>query len=77
MEPGTWNEINAQGTPIGKVLPALAPDCVFHEEGCLVIESDKYSFLVVSPDGSIRDKDGIVKFAVELKCPVPGKTISV
>ena len=73
MKYGVENEINATGTLASKILPILAPSSVLHEEGYYTITcADNPNFLVVSPDGSCRENDK-VKYAVEIKCPVPGK----
>lgn len=73
MAHGTNNEINAVATLVGKILPVMCPGQNFYEEGFVEIESKTTkSFMIVSPDGSIRpnDKFDLTTFAVELKCPV-------
>jgi len=73
MEFGTLNEIDALATLTAKVLPFLFPDLDYFEEGCQkVCEGTFESFLVVSPDGSLRDKNtGDIKFMYENKCKSP------
>ncbi|XP_045199092.2 uncharacterized protein LOC123553445 [Mercenaria mercenaria] len=71
MEYGTKNEINATATLIGKILPVYEPQLVYQEEGCITFDENNSPFLVVSPDGSLKDKvAGETKMAVEFKCPV-------
>ena len=69
---GTDNEINAVATTVGKILPSLFPDEDFVEEGCEIMKLAEKTFMVVSPDGSLRNDQHTVK-AIEIKCPLPGK----
>jgi hypothetical protein len=77
MQHGTENEVHALGTLVGKILPVIEPTCKFHEEGCYVLQAKDKPFMAVSPDGSVRKPDGEVRYAVELKCPLPGKKFQV
>ena len=73
MAYGTENEINAAATVLGKVIPMLCPGQKMYEEGCIEIDSkNAKSFMIVSPDGSVRSADGeeSTTMAIELKCPV-------
>lgn len=73
MKHGIENEINALGTIVSRVLPVFAPFLKFHEEGYYKMDyNENESFLIVSPDGSCREQNS-VKYAIEIKCPVPGK----
>ena len=72
MKHGTDNELNAVATLVSKILPALWPNVSFHEEGCTSFNENGKIFMVVSPDGSCWE-DGETRFAIEIKCPVPGK----
>ena len=72
MNHGTVNEINAVATAVGKIIPVLAPNLMFCEEGCskLPFQDDK-SFMIVSPDGSLRRSCDMAttEIAIEIKCP--------
>ena len=73
MEHGVINEINAVATVVGKIIPVVEPTLKFCEEGCVPIEqSDGSVFMVVSPDGSLRQDSSLdtTEVAVEIKCPV-------
>jgi hypothetical protein len=73
LKHGTENEVNATATLVGRVLPILYPDKVVHEEGYVEYGLFKEKpFMIISPDGSIKDSvDGSSTIAaVELKCPV-------
>ena len=73
MRHGTETEIHAIGTLVGKVLPWLRPDYVYHETGCYLEYEKGTPFLVVSPDGESYVKgSNRVAEVYELKCPVPG-----
>ena len=69
LDYGTINEQNAVATMVGKVLPVIEPSVRFYEEGCVELDG---SFMVVSPDGSLRRADSFdsTTAAIELKCPV-------
>jgi hypothetical protein len=54
---GTLNEPNCIATLVGKVLPALYPEICFYKEGCYVVEEGDNPYLVVSPDGSGRQRN--------------------
>ena len=70
MQYGTENEINAIATMVGKVLPVIAPEQIYVEEGCIKIEYQNQTFMVVSPDGSLRSSQTNETIgAVEFKCP--------
>jgi hypothetical protein len=75
---GTLNERNCIATLVGKVLPALYPEICFYEEGCYVVEEGDNPFLVVSPDGSGRQRNNEMKkcLAFEFKCPMPNKVFT-
>ena len=72
MKHGTLNEPNAVGTIVGKVIPVMHPELIFFEEGCVEIQNqnDK-TFMVVSPDGSLRQNSRFdsTQVGIELKCP--------
>ena len=73
MEHGTLNEENAVATIVSKIMPVLSPELIFCEEGCVqVYDENGNTFLVVSPDGSLRENSSLQssKVAVEKKCPV-------
>ncbi|KAH3888912.1 hypothetical protein DPMN_012957 [Dreissena polymorpha] len=73
MEHGTLNEIHAAATMVGKVLPMICPEQKVFEEGYISMDSTKSkSFMVVSPDGSVRidDNEETTIFAIEYKCPI-------
>ena len=66
------HEKDAMATFVGKVVPVVAPDLVFCEEGCDEMEKQSGKpFLVVSPDGSLRRNKELTstEIAVEFKCP--------
>lgn len=69
LDYGTNNEQNAAATLVGKVLPVIEPNVRFYEEGCVELDE---SFMVVSPDGSLRQTDSLdsTTAAIEFKCPV-------
>ncbi|KAH3697092.1 hypothetical protein DPMN_084577 [Dreissena polymorpha] len=72
IEHGVVNEINGVATLVGKVLPVVEPDLTFCEEGCVAIQTaDNDCFMIVSPDGSLREDSDIstTKVGVEIKCP--------
>ena len=55
LKHGTLNEPNAIGTVVGKVIPVLYPDLIYFEEGCVeILSHDNKTFMVISPDGSLR-----------------------
>lgn len=73
MTHGTENEINAAATLVGKVMPMFCVEEKLYEEGFVNIKStNNASFMVVSPDGSIRSSDSLEspKMAIEYKCPI-------
>ena len=73
MEYGTANEANAIATIVGKVLPTFYPHLKYFEEGCVEVKApDGKTFMIVSPDGSLRDGESFeaTQMAVEVKCPV-------
>ena len=78
MEHGTVNEINAIATLVGKVLPVFWPNLQYVEEGCFQIFTEESGVsIVVSPDGSCRESVNTTsEFAVECKCPMPGKVFT-
>ena len=39
------------------------------------METDR--FMVLSPDGSLRNKSGEILTAIEIKCPYPGKSFTI
>ena len=69
LDYGTKNEQNAAATLVGKVLPVIDPSVRFYVEGCVELDG---SFMVVSPDGSLRQTDSFdsTTTAIEFKCPV-------
>ena len=67
MQYGTDNEINAVSTLVGRIMPVVAPDLCYHEEGCYRLDDN--SFMIVSPDGSLRKDDDSCVMGVEFKCP--------
>ena len=70
MQYGTEHEKHAIATMVGKVLPVVAPDLIYVEEGCIRIEYQNKPFMVISPDGSLRSSQtGDTTSAVEFKCP--------
>ncbi|XP_060589874.1 uncharacterized protein LOC132745056 [Ruditapes philippinarum] len=74
MQYGTDNEINAVATLTSKFLPVYLPGTNFVEEGCEIVRHNGNIIIVVSPDGSIRGKEDVdIQYAVEIKCPYPGK----
>ncbi|MEW8542406.1 MAG: YqaJ viral recombinase family protein, partial [Candidatus Thiodiazotropha sp.] len=71
MEHGSLNEINGVATIVGKVLPMFYPSLHFFEEGCYE-NAENGCKMIISPDGSIRDRDtDAVILGVEIKCPAP------
>ncbi|KAH3813853.1 hypothetical protein DPMN_142323 [Dreissena polymorpha] len=70
---GNEHEIDAIATLTSKVLPLYYPDLKYFEEGCMRIPStSSESFMVVSPDGSLRQsKDELPEFMYENKCKAP------
>ena len=74
LEYGVTNEINANATFVNAVLPVLCPDSIFCEEGFVQLpdEQSEKTFMVVSPDGSVRKNENCESTiaAVEFKCPV-------
>ena len=79
MEHGTINEINAIATLVaGKVLPVFWPNLHYVEEGCFKIVTETFGVpIVISPDGSCRESVNAPSvFAVECKCPMPGKVFT-
>lgn len=75
---GAANETNAIATFVSSYLPAFHPNCSFYEEGCYIQKENGRQMLVVSPDGSIRDRknENHLQFAIEIKCPFPGKVFT-
>ena len=73
MAYGTEHEIDAVATLTGKILPFLYPNVRYFEEGCDAISSENNpSFMVVSPDGSLRMKaDEAPCLMYENKCKAP------
>ena len=72
MQHGIDNENNGVATLVGKVMPVLSPELMFCEEGCVVVENEKgQTFMVVSPDGSLRHDISLSssQIAIEIKCP--------
>lgn len=72
MKHGTFNEPNAVGTIVGKVIPVMHPDLIFFEEGCVeILNHNNKTFMVVSPDGSLRQNSRFdsTQVGIELKCP--------
>ncbi|WAR15615.1 hypothetical protein MAR_005720 [Mya arenaria] len=58
MQHGTLNEENAVATIISKIMPIFTVELVFFEEGCVqVFDEDAQPFLVVFPDGSLRESE--------------------
>ncbi|CAG2250716.1 unnamed protein product [Mytilus edulis] len=76
---GTANEINCVATLTGKVLPVFYEQSSYFEEGCYTCRNgftETMPTVIVSPDGSIRNNNGQIILAVEIKCPYPGKTFT-
>ncbi|XP_053404619.1 uncharacterized protein LOC128558653 [Mercenaria mercenaria] len=75
MKYGTDHEIDGIATVVGRVLPALYHDQEYFEEGCIEVPyGDKKSFLVVSPDGSLReDANSEPTMMYENKCKTPNE----
>lgn len=73
MQYGTIHEIDAIATLTAKVLPFLFPDLSYFEEGCQKVPYlDIDSFMIVSPDGSLKDNiTGDTRFMYENKCKSP------
>ena len=72
MKHGTMNEPNALGTVVGKVIPVIYPDLICFEEGCVeILNQDNKTFMVISPDGSLRQDSTLdsTQVGIELKCP--------
>lgn len=71
---GTDNEPSAMITLSSKVVPFLFPNKMCCEEGFIELgrSANDRPFMIVSPDGSLRDESKIesTKVGVELKCPV-------
>ncbi|WAR15566.1 hypothetical protein MAR_005671 [Mya arenaria] len=58
MQHGTLNEENAVATIISKIMPIFTVKLVFFEEGCVQhFDEDAQPFLVVFPDGSLRESE--------------------
>ena len=58
LDYGTENEINGIATLVGKILPVLQPNLHYHEEGCVQFQFCPTSkTMIVSPDGSVSEKD--------------------
>ena len=75
MEYGSENVINAIATLVSKVLPVFWPNPHYVEEGRYPISAGEPGVpMVISPDGSCRESvNERAIFAVEGKCPMPGK----
>jgi hypothetical protein len=80
MQHGAENEIHAVATAVAKILPVYFPENVFVEEGCeRITHNQDENFMIVSPDGSIREINEnrqpkpSALVGVEIKCPFPGK----
>lgn len=75
LEHGTKNEINAIATLLSEFLPAFFPELSFYEGGCYIERKCDKEMLLVSPDGSLRNKtlESMVEFGIEIKCPFPDK----
>ncbi|XP_035687318.1 uncharacterized protein LOC118423289 [Branchiostoma floridae] len=69
MAHGVEHEIDAAATLATKILPALEPNLLVYEEGCIIMKQDDKPFLVVSPDRSLRSSQNCTVSAVEIKCP--------
>ncbi|KAI8490370.1 hypothetical protein Bbelb_316380 [Branchiostoma belcheri] len=69
MAHGTEHEVDAAATLAAKILPALEPNLLVYEEGCIIMKQDDKPFLVVSPDRSLRSSQSSTVCAVEIKCP--------
>ena len=78
MDYGTQNEANAVATLVTKIMPVLYPKLTFFEEGAYKVsdESQDKPYLIVSPDGSLRDMsenktalEKSAKVGIEIKCP--------
>jgi hypothetical protein len=76
LDYGTKHEIDAMATLVGKVMPVLYPDLTYYEEGCIPIYVEGKHVMVVSPDGSIRERQSTsyepstTRVGVDIKCPV-------
>ncbi|KAK7507914.1 hypothetical protein BaRGS_00000879 [Batillaria attramentaria] len=80
MQHGSDNEINAIATLVAKVLPVFFPNTAYVEEGCELLHLNQDPFMVISPDGSVREiqaetsrPSDAALMAVEIKCPYPDK----
>ncbi|MEW8548750.1 MAG: YqaJ viral recombinase family protein [Candidatus Thiodiazotropha sp.] len=73
MKYGIHHEEDAVATVCSKVLPALYPDMKMYEEGCIRVGFENYnSFMVVSPDGSLKGENELhSRLAFENKCKSP------
>ena len=73
MEYGSEHKIDGVATVVGRVLPAVYPHISYFEEGCISMQfKEKPSFILVSPDGSMRthaDEEPVMMF--ENKCKTP------
>ena len=66
MQHGIASEEHEIATLVGVSMPFLFPEMIYHEEGYCVEDG-----VILSPDGSLRDKSGSKCFyAIEGKAPV-------
>jgi hypothetical protein len=69
MKYGQDNEIHAISTIVSKIMPIWYPNKKYFEEGCHVVHHKDQPFLLVSPDGSIRNTfQGGAALGIEVKC---------
>ncbi len=74
LQHGSLHEIDLIGTLVGKFLPVYSPQLKYVEEGCECLLHEGKTILVSSSDGSLRSHpDDVAHFAIEGKCPLPGK----
>lgn len=73
MEFGATHEIDAVATLAAKVLPFLYPNLKYFEEGCMRVPTEsQQSFMVVSPDGTLRESpEAEPSLMYENKCKSP------
>lgn len=73
LQYGIDHETDAVATVCCKVIPYKYPTLLMFEEGCIKLGfAGKESFMVVSPDGSLRESmNGCTHLAYETKCKSP------
>ena len=72
VEFGVANEINAVATAVSKIMPLYNPELSMFEEGCKGIMHGNSTFMIVSPDRSMRaTRVSAPAFLYETKCRSP------